>query len=608
MINWIKNLLCLLLALMATTACVREADDLSEDTYINVSEESISVAKGGEDRLISVETNARDWSFLSPQEGSWISLEREQNNLRVVVAENTTAATRRGSIVIISGTEQREISVEQTAADVHLELIGGQEGRVLINDVPAAGGVRSVDFFANSEEVTVEIIEGSDWLLVKDKSDTSLVVEVKPNEGKVARTAQVEVRSGQAVQTLVVTQSGKLFYVLPLVRRVVTLNHAITYEKERSSTYNRLPTDRSQQNIYRMNVASEVAPLVQYQYNTPNQMLYNEAAVFYTSNKYVLENAEFDQFMRDNGFIEKGKDPTGRFVQYAQDPVTGEGFMATILDAGENGAAVFISQGVRQTEEQPSFTTFPLTEEIGYLGAGPELERGSGRILQEPIPGAKKMGMTIKTHDKEKRTGTYTYSPDGIFAQEVGVRKSTFHEQLFWKDTEVAWYTFLRPGGESIARIKYYGVTKWDYEGLLLPGDRLYDAKYESLKDDVFRLIGITPGEHYRKVFFITTSGMAGLTREFLAMMRSAGFEHTFQEEQYFFFYNKASNTSLVVVEIDNQNIWLDVERSKRADASTQMQALRQMDFARYDRIKLERRAYINEIKQRIQNDKAKRN
>lgn len=606
MYNWVKHLLYILAGLFFMTACIREADSLSEDTYIQVSEESISVTKGGEDRLISVETNARDWSYISPQEGGWITLSREENNLRVVVAENPTATTRHGSIIIVSGTEQREIAVTQTAADVHLELIGNKEGKVQVSDIPAAGGIRSVDFFANSEEVIVEVTQGAEWLLVKDKSDTSLVVEIKPNDGKVGRTAIVEVRSGQAVQTLEVLQSGKLFYVLPLIRKTVTLNQAITFEKQRSSTYNRLPTDRSQQNIYRMNVASEIAPLIQYQYNTPNQLLYNEAAAFYTSNKYVVDNAEFDQFMKDNGFDEKGKDPTGRFVQYSQDPVTGEGFMATILDAGENGAAVFISQGVRQTEEQPSFSTFPLTEEIGYLGAGPEIERGSGRVLKEPIAGSIKMGMNILTHDKANKKGTYSYKPDGIFAKEVKERKATFHEQLFWRDVEVAWYTFLRQGGEPIARIKYYGVTKWDYEGMLFPGDRLYDAKYESLKDDVFRLIGITPGDHYRKVFFITPSGMAGLTKEFLAMMREAGFEHSFQEEQYFFFYNKDRNISLVVVEIDNQNIWLDVERSKRADASTQMQALRRMDFARYDYIKAERRAYIKEIQQRIKQDKNK--
>ncbi len=604
MYNWIKYLLYLLCGLVLTTACIREADGLSEDTYIRVSEESISVPKGGEDRLIHVETNARDWSYISPQEGSWISLSREEHNLRVVVAENPTAAMRRGSIVIVSGSEQREIAVEQTAADIHLELIGNKEGRVTISDIPAAGGVRSVDFFANSEEVIVEVTQGNDWLLVKDKSDTSLVVEIMPNEGKVGRTATVEVRSGQAQQTLVVSQSGKLYYVLPLIGKTVTLNQALTFERERSSTRNRIPTDRNQQNIYRLNVASEIAPLVQYQYNTPNQLLYNEAAAFYVSNKHVIDNAEFDQFMKDNGFDEKGKDPTGRFVQYSQDPVNGDGFMATVLDAGENGAAVFISQGVRQTEEQPSFATFPLAEEITYLGAGPELERGTGRMLQEPIAGRYKMGLEILTQDKKAKTGTYRYKAGGIFAKEVEERKATFHEQLFWRDTEVCWYTFLRQGGEPIARIKYYGVTKWDYEGILLPGDPLYNAKYEGLKDDVFRLIGITPGEHYRKVFFITQSGMAGLTREFLAMMRTAGFEHSFQEEQYFFFYNKATNTSLVVVEIDNQNIWLDVERSKRADASTQMQALRQKDFARFDRIKAERRAYIQEIQQRIKLDR----
>lgn len=606
MYNWIKHLLYILAGLFAMTACIREADSLGEDTYIQVSEESISVTKGGEDRLISVETNARDWSYISPQEGGWITLSREENNLRVVVAENPTATTRHGSIIIVSGTEQREIAVTQTAADVHLELIGNKEGKVQVSDIPAAGGIRSVDFFANSEEVIVEVTQGAEWLLVKDKSDTSLVVEIKPNDGKVGRTAIVEVRSGQAVQTLEVLQSGKLFYVLPLIRKTVTLNQAITFEKQRSSTYNRLPTDRSQQNIYRMNVASEIAPLIQYQYNTPNQLLYNEAAAFYTSNKHIINNDEFDQFMRDNGFDEKGKDPTGRFVQYSQDPVTGEGFMATILDAGENGAAVFISQGVRQTEDQPSFSTFPLSEEIGYLGAGPVLERGTGRVLEEPIAGSIKMGMVVESFDKASRTGTYSYKPDGIFAKEVNKRQAKFHEQLFWKDPELCWYTFLRQGGEPIARIKYYGVTTWDYEGMLLPNDKLYNPKYESLKDDVFRLIGITPGDHYRKVFFITPSGMAGLTKEFLAMMRNAGFEHSFQEEQYFFFYNKDRNISLVVVEIDNQNIWLDVERSKRADASTQMQALRRMDFARYDHIKAERRAYIKEIQQRIKQDKNK--
>lgn len=607
MIQRLKYLLLYFLPILfGLVGCVREDDQLSEDVYIEPSEVSISVARAGEDRLISIETNARDWSFFSPQEGSWLSLAREENNLRVVIAENPNATQRTGTVVIVSGTVQREISVEQSAADIHLELIGGKDGTVHLSGIPAAGGVRSVDFFANSEEVTVEIVEGGDWLLVKDKSDTSLVIEAKPNEQRIGRTAVVEVRSGHAIQTLRVSQSGRLYYVLPLIGKTVTLNQALTYEKQRSSTRNRLPTDRNQQNIYRLNVASEIAPLVQYQYNTPNQSLYNEAAAFYTDTKHIIDNEEFDQFMRDNGFVEKGKDLTGRFVQYHQDPVNGDGFTATVLDAGSNGGAIFISQGVRQDVEQPTFSVFPLREEIGHLGAGPVLERGTGRMLQEPIPGSIKMGMTILTRDKVNRTGTYTYDPNGLFALEVGARKSKFHEQLFWFDPDLAWYTFLRPGGESLARIKYYGVTTLDYEGILLPGDPLYDAKYDGLKDDIFRLIGITASDHYRKVFFITQSGMAGITKEFLALMRSEGFEHTFQEEQYFFFYNKEKNVSLVIVEIDNQNIWLDVERSKRAESS-QLSSLARRDFATYYRYRAERRAYMEEVKQRIQEDRRNR-
>lgn len=604
--------------LLATFGCIRH-DNLLLDTSIELSQTEISVPRAGDELLIEVQTNNADWSFVSSAEGKWLTLSKEENNLRVEVEQNPLSVKRTAIIIIASGNIQKEISITQESSDIQLELIGGKNGTLEIKGIPSKGATRRVDFFTNSEEIEVELDSDSqEWILVKDKDENGLVIDIKENTSRLARKGSVIIRSGNAQQTLFITQEGTLYYVLPLIQKEVTLNQAITFEKQRGGTINRLPSDNSQQNIYRLNVASPIAEMVQYQYDRPNLKLYNEAFVLYKNKNDIVDNPEFDQFMNDMGFTQKGMDPTNRFVRYHQDPEKDLGFMAQIANFGDRGAAVFITMGVRQNTPQPTFSQFPLRQEITYLGAGPVIDRQTGTMINEPVAGLLKMKYVIDEYNEDTEKGKGHYLPGGIFEREINAG-ATFREKKFWDDPYLGWYSFLRPSTKEIAEIEYSTVTDADYEGIF--SDEINEngkprwkhanpEKYKYLLDDVFRIIGITSGTHFSKIFFQTAVGEIGLTKEFIALMEREGFTHTFEEEGFYFFFNKNLGVSLVLSEIDDLQIWLDTERSKRADNSSQTSALKMRNFSAYDKEVKARKKYISEIKERIkkyQKNKLKR-
>lgn len=609
MIQYIKYLFAFLLIIILPISCVQK-DDLAEDIFLNIEESSIIVSRAGEERLISIETNAKDWSFVSAEEGKWLTLTKENNNLRIVVDENTQARHRVGHIIVASGNQQKEITIEQIPADIQLELIGGKEGVVTLANLPSAGGTRRVDFFANNEDIEVEIEEGSDWLLVKDRDDHSLVIEVKENTQRLSRTGVVNIRSLSAKQTLRVSQMGTLYYVLPMIGKTVTLNQALSYEYKRNSRVGKLgqlPTDRTDQGIYRLELSSPIAALVSYEYESPNQALYNEAWVLYRQREHIVENPEFDAFMKEMGFPNKGKDLTGRLTQYTQDSETGEGFVAQVFDFGENGAGIFVSQGVEQKGSYPTFSTFPLKEEMDFLGGEPIFSE-RGEMVLEPIAGKIKMKYTIDSYDENNKTGKGHYSPGGLFEREIK-RGSTFHEKRFWFDPELYWFYFFRNNDPFLSSVKYHVVTEWDY-GFLFDDEKNPDGtykrkganpeKYKHLLDDIYRVEGYTSEGNFNRVFFVSPTGQRGITKEFVALMKSEGFEYMGSEESYFYFFNEKDRLSLTITEWDNLQIMLRVTRNFDADLRRQREALGSRDFARYDKMRAERKSHRHQ--QRKQN------
>ncbi|MDO5074628.1 MAG: BACON domain-containing protein [Bacteroidales bacterium] len=593
MIQQIKYLFAFLLLALLPMSCV-QSNDLAEDISLEVEESSIVVPRAGEERLISIETNAKDWSYLSAEEGKWLTLSKENNNLRVVVDENTIATRRVGHIVIASGNVQKEITIEQIPADIQLELIGGKDGVVTLSNLPAAGGTRRVDFFSNNEAIEVEVAEGADWLLVKDKDEHGLLIEAKENTERLSRTGVVYIKSLTAKQTLRVSQVGKLYYVLPMIGKTVTLNQALTYEYQRNSRVGRLgqlPTDRTDQGIYRLELASPIAALVSYEYVTPNQDLYNEAWVLYRDRKNLIDNPEFDAFMKEMGFPKKGKDLTQRITQYSQDTETGEGFVAQIFDFGENGAGIFVSQGIEQRGSYPTFDVFPLKEEMNFLGGEP-LFSESGEIVREPFAGKIKMKYIIDEYDSNTKQGKGHYLPGGLFEREIK-RGSTFHEKQFWFDPDLYWFYFFRNNDPYISSIKYHVVTEWDY-GFLFDDEKNPDGtykrkganpeKYKYLLDDIYRAEGYTTEGNFNRIFFVSPTGQRGITKEFVELMKKEGFDFIGTEENYFYFFNEKETLSVTIYEWDNQQIMIRATRNRDANRLRDTAALARRDFARYDK------------------------
>lgn len=561
-------------------ACMPKLETLEEEVVLRLSEENLLVDKHGGEKVIAIESSVRQWSFVSADEGDWLSLSKQGNSLRIAVDENPHAERRRTSITIVAGGMSREIALEQTASDAVLEL--GTTGQEVSLDFAHVGGVGRVEFFTNSPAVEVSTAEGNDWLTIRDKDDKGFVVEVKPNAERSRRVGKVLVSTGGINREVNVVQLGTPYYVLPLIQSPLSLNQMLTQERARGSEVIQIPTDRVDQTVYRLKPQSPIVAFVEYRYQFTNQLLYNFAFVAYPDAKEVVGNEAFAKFMEESGFPLKGQDALGREVYFQSEDVSP--FQAVVQPLGGGGALVIIAAGVRQNRPMPTFQKLPMEPMMSWLGQEPEYNVETGEIISPKARGTKKMGYI---YDRKTRTGTY--KPGGIFEWEMQ-QGSVFDQKLFDRDPDVQWYTFHTSGKsqDDPIRRKYFAVTPYDYEGLEEGDEHL---------DDIFRVIG-----HFADVtraFFHSDTGNAVITEEFNKLMKDNGFRHTLEEQGWFFFYNQERNISIVLVEVDNPSgFWMDINRSHRADFSTASVA-QLTDYRGYLDDLARARAYIAETKRR---------
>ncbi len=352
-----------LFALMLLLPACEPKEDVIEETSLEVSETSVALAKEASERSVSITTNASSWSYMSPQEGEWLTFSQEGNSLKIKAAANTNGVERNGVVVVLAGDKQRRISVRQSAADATLEV--GTESLKFFSD----GGSQTVSFSANGA-VTVELANAVDWVTLSEITSTGFKVAVASNPDKASRSVKVNLTVGTTVKEIEITQDGILYYVLPLLQYPITTQELLEQEQARGSIPTMFPDDLFNTSLYRVLTKSKIMPLIQYE--IPKTFLatrYVKAVVVCRDATLVVENAEFDAFMQENGFT-KGADNTFTLDQ------AGYTFTVGVEVSEDGGALLNMSIEEIQTKDYETFSAIPLNEKVEWLAFLEEAKHG----------------------------------------------------------------------------------------------------------------------------------------------------------------------------------------------------------------------------------------
>lgn len=160
-------------------------------------------ADGNEDVVLTVETDAADWTFEKSAE--WISAIKAGNQLKVNAEANMTEAVRPGRITIMAGNaEPVKINVMQA---------GVQAGEIVLSVTPAS----AIEFEAKGNqpvELTVST-NAPDWTftypeawMTAEKNGNKLTVNAKDNTGE-ANVGQIVVKSSEGDKSVRIAVSQK---------------------------------------------------------------------------------------------------------------------------------------------------------------------------------------------------------------------------------------------------------------------------------------------------------------------------------------------------------------------------------------------------------------
>ena len=288
-----RSLFSLSLLLILLIAC--KTQELPEEVTLELSTTSLTFDKGGSEQTLTVTTNRSHWTATSPQEADWVVLTQEGNTLKVRAKANQQGQDRQGSVIVNAGGEQRRVALRQSASEVLLDL---GANRVTF---PVEGGQEVVTYYANVEELRVELATPESWLTVDSRIKGRISITAQPNEGEAQRTAKINLSTGTLVREIEVVQSGSIQYILPLQKFPASLQDVIRFERSRFSEHTRT-RERGEVVLFRYATQSTLMPLLEYEFESERSRGYQAAITLCLDDKYLRDNANFAAFLKANGY------------------------------------------------------------------------------------------------------------------------------------------------------------------------------------------------------------------------------------------------------------------------------------------------------------------
>lgn len=289
----LKTLL-LCLALLGGYAC--ERDDINgRETLSVLSEDLITLDTTGTAVAVSVQSSRADWGYIKTAE--WLLVSRTDQGLSLSADANVSSQVRRAELIIVAGSAQRKVVVEQAAS---LASVKTQETH---KQLDFKGGVLLFDINTNIPDwrVTTDV----DWLSTRIIRQTSQVeVTVAKSQDRNQRDAKLYIvdSSGNVGAELSVTQLGMPYHLLPHWGFLGGDLEIRNFEFARGSSLTMLPDGFFNYYIWRFSTVSDAFRYVNY---TIVRDQYIACDVYATNTSLFSDLSELEdqrKFLTENGF------------------------------------------------------------------------------------------------------------------------------------------------------------------------------------------------------------------------------------------------------------------------------------------------------------------
>lgn len=363
--------LILVSGLLASPACQRVVEPHTSSLSLSQTE-PLQFSSTASEASITVTTNSSDWVALVDQD--WLHANKDGSMLRLNVEANPTTDTRLASVQISSGSQTKELQIEQSGRSLEFNA----QKSIKFGQF---GGEKRFYVDASSPSWTVSATE--DWVQVTPYTlQGEIAIKVGENSARDPRTAQVQVKDalGKLVHTVEVNQSPILYIVMPYPEFGVSSEVLRLFETERYSRLFNQPDGRS--NLFQWGYET-VSPIFDYIVYRVKNGKYVSASVYSTNRNPENLKGALGQEIREmlvRGGYKKVLDEL-----YYSDATNTE---VNIITTTRNPNITFTNYPAQKP--YPSFDKLPLGITKFYVGrlSGQE-GSGEDRIIEIVKEGAR---------------------------------------------------------------------------------------------------------------------------------------------------------------------------------------------------------------------------
>ena len=293
---------CLLLAMVA--GCAESVD--FEQPQLSVSEKEIKFTNQIGEKTITVNTNCKEWIATTPK--NWIHITQNGNEFVVKVDANTSGTERSSYILVDGGLAVEKIMVNQSAADLSLEIANGE---IIL---PQAGGTTILDVNLESNMYEMVQSEKPDWLQIIKKKNALKFIS-KTNYSAIERSITLTISNAGKNKEVVVKQPGVATFILACNPGApFSLHKMMDFEYRRGSLLSEYGAPDPQLGLYEESYTFKTpSPLFKEVFYVHDTQYFMPTRIFTRSlTREGVESVKtqaFQDFVKANGYVRDTKDP-----------------------------------------------------------------------------------------------------------------------------------------------------------------------------------------------------------------------------------------------------------------------------------------------------------
>jgi putative lipoprotein len=332
-------------------SCAKE--DIFEEPTLVLSENNLTFAKGLDEKTVSITTNQSNWVASSPQEGKWLSIVQDGNDLKLKVTENKLGEDRQTYVLVNANGASGKINLKQSAADVVLDVMPDTVY------FPREGGSKVVDVTTNTTAYDLVAEDEADWLEIT-KGEEEVKLKAQPNDTNEPRTLKLFAKSGNQAKEIVIKQAGKLTYILAInPGNPVDVHKIMSFELGRGSylrDYQNAYPQYGMEEMYTFVTASPIFTLIQY--STPDGVVPSSIVTVGDGKKAVkaCKSSDFEKFLFANGY--RRVDPNSK-KDYISDKEMLKLNVTISEKSGQEGVNMTFRPFIKQDAPHPTFASLP---------------------------------------------------------------------------------------------------------------------------------------------------------------------------------------------------------------------------------------------------------